>query len=503
MLLFGWKTKFYKSFGWDLRFDKIPQLGDFSGEIVYEIVDMTTAKDRSWLKTTNVYYLVVKKRKSLWQEPVPSASTTTIQLCLKDFIPSKEPEKFRMPHHFRISTVEKETFVGDLITGMEYKCYTTFKSYRGNFNFLATLNDFSTFDKYQLDNPAVQRACGEYSLADLVKLRLFMFKLGFKNYEQFYRAKSYMPILPLELNLETIDTLRDMPHVSTLKHALNVAGSKPVLKFFDQLLKESAKYKLVDFKILMVDGTFFHANCNNNVNKDTGRYNDPEAGYRRHSGKKFGVGYLADCVSSHQGSYVLPVHFRMYPGQVNEAGTFANTYNNIPAWIKSQCRLLLGDKGKYSLTNCRLVYADDIAPIIDAPPNIVKHNIVDTPKGHRFNVDFIPEGWIPDLDRIYALRGLHEASFSQDSLVYPGKRLNGYMLDIATQHFAILACLDHLTALTAYKSGRPDLAWSSTAFCDARSQATGSFWRKETKASGFSLLEDFVNNTADKGKDLV
>ena len=128
---------------------------------------------------------------------------------------------------------------------MEYKCYTTFKSYRGSFNFITMLNDFSMFDKYQFDNSAVQRACGEHSLADFVKLRLFISKLSFKNYEQFYRAKTYIPTRPLELDLDTIGMLADMPHISTLEHALNVAGSKPVLKFFNQLVNESAKYRLV------------------------------------------------------------------------------------------------------------------------------------------------------------------------------------------------------------------------------------------------------------------
>jgi len=306
-----------------------------------------------------------------------------------------------------------------------------------------------------------------------------------------------MPFLPYELDLETIDSLEEMPHISTFEHALNVAGSKPVLMFFNQVLHESADYKLVDFKTLMMDGTFFHANCNNNVNKDTGCYNDPDAGYRRHGGKRFGAGYLGDCVSSHQKSYVLPVHFCVYPGQVNEAATFSNTYGSIPAWIKRSCKIFLGDKGKYSFNNCKLVHGDDIVPIIDASPNIVNHNLVDTPKEHRFNMDFIPSDWIPDLDRIYALRALHEASFSQDSLVYPGKRLNGYTLDMATQHFAFLTSLDHLTALTAYKSGRPDLVWSSTAFTAPEIHLSRKFWRKEAEASGYSLLDDYFKKSSE------
>nr|MDO8118577.1 hypothetical protein [Candidatus Sigynarchaeota archaeon] len=305
--------------------------------------------------------------------------------------------------------------------------------------------------------------------------------------------------LSRELDLETIDTPADMPHISTFERILNVAGSKPIMTFFHQLLVESAAYGLVDFKVLMIDGTFFHANCNNNINTSTGKYNDPDAGYRRHSGKKFGAGYLADCVSSHQGKYVLPVHFNVYPGQVNEAGMFPATFSSIPRWIKQHCKIFLGDKGKYSLTNCKLVYKDGIVPIIDASPNIVKHNLVNTPKKHRFNVDFIPQGWIPELDRIYALRGLHEAGFSQNSLVYPGKRLNGFKIDIATQHFSFLTCLDRLTALTAYKSGRSDLVWSSTAFADANFHLSRKVWQQEAESSGFHLLDHFAQRDVEKG----
>jgi hypothetical protein len=482
MLLFGWKAKI----------NKLPQLEDFTGERVYKIVDMTTSQDREWFKTSNAYYLVVTKRKAKKTKSSNKTSNIPRQPTLKDFLPPSKEKAFTMPRHSSINVVDKAAFMEDLISDVEYMYYKTFTSYHGSFYFLASLNDFTLFDTYQLNTPAVQRACGHYSLADLVKLRLFMLKLGFKNYNQFYRMIEYMPFLPMELDLETIDTLADMPHLSTFEHALNVAGSKPIISFFNQLLFESSDYKLVDYKILMIDGTFFHANCDNNVNTTTGKYNDLDAGYRRHRGKKFGAGYLGDCVSSHQGKYVLPVHFCVYPGQVNEAGIFAKTYSTIPSWIKKPCQFLLGDKGKYSLDNLRLVQHDDIVPIIDAPPNIVKHNLVDTPKKHRFNVDFIPASWIPSLDRIYALRGLHEASFSQDSLVYPGKRLNGYTLDIATQHFAFLKCLDHLTALTAYKSGRMDLKWSSTAFTKANFQLTRSFWKKEAEASGFQLLDAFA-----------
>lgn len=484
-------------FGWKLRFDKLPQLEDFTGEIVYKIVDMTTSRDRAWLDSTNAYYLIVEKRQKNKGKSTPPPSIKYRQLTLLEFLPVKEPEKFWMPHHFKINVIDKDAFVKDSISDLEYLYYKTFKSCRGNFYYMAMLNDFSLFDKYQVDNLSIQRACGQYSLADLVKMRFFMFKLGFRNYEQFYRAMVYMPFLPREMDLETIDRIKEMPHVSTFEHALNVAGSKPVVMFFNQLLQESAGCGLVDFKVLMMDGTFFHANCNNNVNKEKGKYNDPDAGYRRHSGKKFGAGYLADCASSHQGTYVLPVHFCVYPGQVNEAGMFAKTYTSIPAWIKRQCRILLGDRGKYSIDNCRLVHDDGIVPMIDAPPNIVKHNLVDTPREHRFNVDFIPRGWIPELDRIYALRGLHEASFSQDSLVYPGKRLSGYTIDIATQHFAFLKCLDHLTALTAYKTGRPDLAWSSTAFTAPEVNLSMAFWENEAEASGFSLLDKYAKKDDD------
>jgi len=477
--------------GWKLRFARLPQLEDFTGNFVFQIVDMTETKDRNWLNHTKVHHLVVRKYKKKKKKTSNLTSTIRVQPILKDFFPIKEPESFRMPHHFKINIVDKDAFVNDAMSDLEYMYYKTFKSCRGSFNLMATLNDFSLFDSYQLNNIDAQRACGHFSLADIIKLRFFMFKLGTKNYEQFYRMIDYMPFLPHELELETIDSIEEMPHVSTFEHILNVIGSAPVLSFFYQLRAESAEFRLVDFKILMQDGSFFHANCNNNVNKETGKYNDPDAGYRRHCGKKFGAGYLGDCVSSHQGKYVLPIHFRVYPGQVNEAGVFAETYKSIPAWIKHQCQIYLGDKGKYSFNNCKMVHDDGIVPIIDAPPNIVSQHLVDTPREHRFNVDFIPQGWIPDLDRIYALRGLHEASFSQDSLVYSGKRLNGYTLDIATQHFCFLKSLDHLTALTAYKSGRVDLVWSSTAFTASSIHLKRAFWKKEAEASGYSVLDGY------------
>jgi len=269
MLLFAWKLRHSKSSGYNLRLKTISQLEDFTGDLVYKIVDMTTSQDRYQLKLTNVYYLVVGKHKKKKQPSKPATPSTLIQRSLYDFLPLAETEKFRMPSHFKIQTVVKEAFMKDLVSNIEYTSYKTFKSCRGSFYFLARLNDFSLFDTYQNQESAVQRACGDYSLADLVKLRLFMYKMGFKNYEQFYRMKNYMPFLSLELDLDTIDTPAGFPHVSTLEKALNVAGSKPVINYFTQLVNESATNRLVDFKVLMLDGTFFHANCNNNTNPST------------------------------------------------------------------------------------------------------------------------------------------------------------------------------------------------------------------------------------------
>jgi hypothetical protein len=96
-------------------------------------------------------------------------------------------------------------------------------------------------------------------------------------------------------------------------------------------------------------------------------------------------------------------------------------------------------------------------------------------------------------------KGLVPHRFSQDSLVYLGKRQNGYTLDIATQHFSLLARLDHLTTLTVYKSCRPDLAWSSTAFTGANFQLTRTFWKQEAEASGFLLFDSFATRK-EKGK---
>ena len=81
---------------------------------MYKIVDITTSQDRVSLKSTPEYYLVVEKPKKKWHKPVSSVSETTNQTDLKTFLPIPEPEKFRIPHHFKVPTVGKEVFVGDI-----------------------------------------------------------------------------------------------------------------------------------------------------------------------------------------------------------------------------------------------------------------------------------------------------------------------------------------------------------------------------------------------------
>ena len=107
MLLFGWKTKFYESYGWDLRFDTLPQVEDFTGEIVYEIVDMTESKDRNWFYTSNAYYLVVEKRKKKKATAKSANTIAIVHPILKDFFPTEEPERFRMPYHFKIGKLDR------------------------------------------------------------------------------------------------------------------------------------------------------------------------------------------------------------------------------------------------------------------------------------------------------------------------------------------------------------------------------------------------------------
>ena len=485
-----------KLFWWKTKFERLAQLDDYSGEIILEIYDMTDSrdiyrakKDGSWsiLKGTGCKKARRKQRKG---------KKLTVQATLDKFIgmpltPKEifKAQSFRAPYHRKPRVVSKEEFVGDKIPDMYYNYFKTFKETRGTINDMMILNDFSIFDAYQEDLKKIQRACGRYLLKDMVKLYLFHKKMGFKTHEQFYRVIQFMPFLPKELALEGIEILADLPDISTFQRILRVAGAKPVLAFFRQLVAECFNYNLVDFKVLMVDGRFFHANSNNNKPEGSKTYSDPDAGYRRHCGRKLGVGYTEDCISAHQGKYVLPVHFQLYSGNTNEKKMNPKTFYTLPEIMKDACVLFLGDKGRYSLDTCKMIYKKGIVPVIDVPSNVTKHNTVETPGGHRFNIDFIPQGWILDLDRIYALRALHEAGFSANSLVHAAKRTSWHGLEMAYAFTGLLKSLDLLTALTAFKTGRLDLIWTSTAFTGTRFMPNTVNWMNIASTSGFTLLD--------------
>jgi hypothetical protein len=445
-------------------------------------------------------YRTMRKKFKRWL-PVNSyrRKTNTVNVgnsktirTLDSFLPAKQPITLSRPDYllrFRsIRRCVKEDHAVGFIPDYDWLMARSMPSFTGFFNHLFELNDFKMLDEIQEELENGGTSFKGISILDVFKHEFLRLQLGFHDYTGLEKVFQYTG------GNRMAHSQRDpffCLSAADISHVMTRIPANMLFNFYQEKVIEAINLKIIVPRVLLWDTQFVHSNSNNNRNKKTGEYSDPDAGYGRHNGRKLGVGYSVSSLYAYCGSWnrSFPVYFDIFPANKSDNPIFRETLSSYMVNGVGKCMVIVADTGAYSKRNLDFCMGHGIYPIIRAKKNLVTHPTVEVRKGYWFNTDFFPPGWSSrDIRYVYDRRPAIEAGQSANNTFYNARRMNTRGLDNAMRGRSMIYILDLLRALTAVKIGRPDLISTLTAFSTAREEFWPSWWADKARESGYDLL---------------
>ncbi len=451
------------------------QIFDFLGRKKVEVYDMNVPRDYRTARKKFKAWLPV--RPYVARVPAAACPAGRAQRTLLDFLPKWElPPLPRMPY-----------FAAGAISPMEWDMLQSFPTFTGFFNHLFEFNDLSFFDEVQGMLEARGADFNGIFLHDVVAFELLRRQLGFRDYTGIEKVARFVANNPLAGVLRDPDFF---PRAAGVSRVLNQVPGACFRDFFHQLVREGLALGVIVSRVLIWDGQFIRSNCNNNVNKAKGTYNDPDAGFARHIGKRLGVGYQPGILYAYCGpARRLPVHFMNFPGNRNDNPAFRATVGEFLDLKIGEWKAVLSDAGAGSLKSLKFCAARGVWPFVRVRKNLKTQPARELKEGNWFNPDFIPPGWSDeDFLQVYAWRPAIESGNSEHNTFYSGQRMNTRGNENAIKDRALDYILDWLKALAACKLNRPDLLCKWTAFSAARDYLHHTTWENVARSSGYPAL---------------
>lgn len=466
------------------------QLDDYMTRRAPEIYEMWVPKDyrkarkcfKTWLPVQGYH----RRNKSTITKHLSKKCTLDAflpKICVPQLPKPAYLLRFRSVQHFL-----KEDFARDFITDREWILVQSMKTFTGFFNHMFNLNDFSKLDDFQeqLENEGV--SFKHFAIHDVVAFELLRLQLGFQDYTGLEKIYYFIGGNPLQA------ILRDQqffPAAADVSYVMTRIPAVMLKEYYQDLVDEAIALKIIVPRILVWDTQFVHSNCSDNKDKKKKAYNDADAGYGRHTGKKLGVGYSVSNLYAYCGSWnrAFLVHFDVFPANMNDKPIFRKTLSNFLKRGVGNWVAILGDTGAYSLENMKFCMARGIQPFIRAMKNLKTQPIVEIRKGYWFNSNYIPPGWTKDDVRaIYTKRPVIEAHQAANDTFYNARRMNTRGIENIERNRTMLGILELLRAITAAKIGRPDLISKLTAFSTSRDVFPEDAWVDKARSDGFQVL---------------
>lgn len=410
------------------------------------------------------------------------------QLTLDDFIEWIPTLKGKYLYRFpKVEIPQFEEYAQGIISKKEWDMHRYLSGFEGFFENIFELNDLTFFDELQLRLEAEGVYFKDLSVKDVYLYNLLRINLGFKDYsgiEKMSRLLIMPPLFSVTNNPDFIPTAADISFV------MNKLPAEEVFRFFRLLVQECIDLGIIIPRILIWDGQFLRSNCNNNKNEEKKEYNDPDAGYCRHNGKKKGVGYDPGILYAYCRDRWFPIYFKMFPGNRSDYEAFRKTLDEFLSVDQEEWQLIISDTGPYSLENLTHVKYKNMLPVIRARSNIKNQPVEELKKGYYFNTDFIPPEWSEEYFLfIYSFRPMIEQGNSYNHTFYNAARMNTRGIDAAIKHQANIYILELLKALSAYKLGRPDLVMKPSAFQPSKYLNYQLILPKLAEQSGFEIFK--------------
>ncbi len=277
-----------------------------------------------------------------------------------------------------------------VISKKEWAMHRYLKGFKGFFENLFELNDFSYFDDVQEELERQGVSFKSLFLSDIIAYELLRINLGFKNYRGIEKMERFMGRPPL---FGITHDSAFFPTAADLSYVLSKIPAHAIFGFFQLLVKECVECGIIIPRILIWDGQFIRSNCKNNKEEGKETYNDPDAGYCRHIGQKKGVGYDPGILYAFCFNRWFPVYFKMFPGNRNDTVAYRETLDQFLTITDYQWMIAIADTGPYCEQNLLSTQFKGLIPLIRAKKNLKTHPIRELKKDYFFNMEYIPKGW--------------------------------------------------------------------------------------------------------------
>ena len=372
------------------------------------------------------------------------------------------------------------------ISNVEKLMLKALPGFTGFFEHIIACNNFTYFDDLQEKLEERGFSFKNRFLHDIIIFELSRIHIGIDNYTAYMNAIKYFQANYLKSILHDPDYF---PDVGIVSHALRALPLKALKLFFFELLEESYEFKIAKNRILIWDGQFVHSNSNDQFNKEKGSYNDPDAGFCKHQGKVYGVGYKVSTIYAYCGNRSVPIYCELFPGNKDEYTVFKETFKHFFQLGFEKPRVILADAGPYSIEILEWLFEKGIIPLINSRKSIKNQNIMKLTEYFYVNMDFIPSDWTKeDLILMMNIRSEIERQFSHITVVYHARRANVRGLEMVSKHRYLILILDILKINTAYKIGRPDMIGKARIFMMTKGVDFYSTFPEIAKEDGFQIL---------------
>jgi hypothetical protein len=400
-----------------------------------------------------------------------------------DLTPIK-PQSLR---RFRDVAVVPESEISyEGISRVEKLMLKALPGFTGFFEHIIYCNGLSFFDDVQEKLELEGLSFRNRFLHDIVIFELSRIHIGIDNYTSYMNVIRYFQADYLKTVLHDPTYF---PDVAIVSHALRVLPLEVLKQFFFKLLEETYEFKIAKNRILIWDGQFVHSNSNDKYNKEKGSYTDPDAGFCRHQGKIYGVGYKVSTIYAYCGRRSIPLYCELFPGNTDEYTVFKETFKHFFQLGFEMPLIILADAGPYSIEILEWLFNMGIIPLINSKKSIKNHHIKQLTDNFYVNMDFIPSDWTKDeLILMMNIRSEIERQFSHIIVVYHARRANVRGLEMVSKHRYLILILDLLKINTAYKIGRPDLIGKTRTFTMTKGVDFYSVFPEIAKKDGFQIL---------------
>jgi len=372
------------------------------------------------------------------------------------------------------------------ISRVEKLMLKALSGFTGFFEHIISCNNFSYFDDLQAKLEAKGISFRDRFLHDIIIFELSRIHIGIDNYTSYMNAIRYFQTTYLQT------VLHDpyyFPSVAIVSHALRAIPLEALRHYFFELLEETYEFKIAKNRILIWDAQFVHSNSSDHFNKEKGSYNDPDAGFCKHQGKIYGVGYKVSTIYAYCGNRSVPIYCELFPGNTDEHTVFKETIKRFFALGFETPLIILADAGPYSIEILEWIFEMGIIPLINSRKSIKNQNIMKLNDNFYVNMDFIPSDWTKDdLILMMNIRSEIERQFSHNIVVYHARRANVRGLEMVSKHRYLILILDLLKINTAYKLGRPDMIGKTRTFIMTKGVDFYSIFPEIAKEDGFQIL---------------